>query len=456
MTGRKISCFPARFLASLLAVASLLLGLPNAGQAVATGAIAVSAVEPPAPAWPSRGPSPIQPKNRSAPVAGESNGAMNPAALITVEGGCSLSRAAAPSLAKLFASARSGGVALIARDCYRPYEAQAAAKTTACAGGNCACSGGAGHSIHGWGKAVDFGDSSGKVNSFDSPGYKWLKREGARFGWNHPAWAEPGGSACPEPWHWEWVGDGGSMHAGQLRIDTVSVSSVRPGGFWTLTGSGSIARFGDAPPCGSVGDLRPDRLVVSGTFTPDTRGCWLAAPDGKVFAFGAAKDLGSGHPKAGATITALQGTHSGKGYWLAASNGDVFAFGDAGNFAPAEIPKTDGSVVGMKATPSGAGYWLVTSKGQVLAFGDAPSLSAPLSSLGAIVGIESTPSGKGYWLVSSKGDVFAFGDAYSLRPLGWSGRADDIVGIVSSATGLGYWLARSDGAVLAAGDAPTK
>jgi len=456
MTQRQVSGFLERSLALFLVAASLLLGLPSAGQAQAPGAVALSAVEPPGPAWPSRGPSPILPKNRSAPVAGESNGAMNPAALITVEGGCSLSRAAAPSLAKLFASARSSGVALIGSDCYRPYEVQAAAKTSACTGGNCACAGGAGHSIHGWGKAVDFGDANGKVDSFESPGYKWLKREGARFGWNHPAWAEPGGSACPEPWHWEWVGDGGSAHAGQLRIDTVAVSSVRPGGLVTLTGSGGIAPFGDSPACGAVGNLRPDRLVVAAAISPDSKGCWLAAPGGKVFAFGGAKDLGSGQPKPGTTIIGMQATHRGMGYWLAASNGDVFAFGDAGKFAPAEISKTDGSVVGIKATPSGAGYWLVTSKGQVLAFGDAPLLSVPVSSLGAIVGIESTPSGKGYWLVSSKGGVLAFGDAYSLRPLGWAGRADDIVGIASSATGMGYWLARSDGAVLAVGDAPLK
>ncbi|TAL13012.1 MAG: peptidase M15, partial [Frankiales bacterium] len=40
---------------------------------------------------------------------------------------------------------------------------------------------------------------------FGSSTYRWLKANAPRFGWVHPAWAEPGGS-LPEPWHWEFVG----------------------------------------------------------------------------------------------------------------------------------------------------------------------------------------------------------------------------------------------------------
>jgi LAS superfamily LD-carboxypeptidase LdcB len=58
-----------------------------------------------------------------------------------------------------------------------------------------------GTSIHGWGRAVDLQDPTGKM-TFDSPGYRWLQANAWRFGFVHPAWAEPGGSA-PEPWHWE-------------------------------------------------------------------------------------------------------------------------------------------------------------------------------------------------------------------------------------------------------------
>ncbi len=59
-----------------------------------------------------------------------------------------------------------------------------------------------GTSNHGWGVAVDFACGA---ESFGSPGYNWLKKNGPSYGWNHPSWAEPGGSR-PEPWHWEYTG----------------------------------------------------------------------------------------------------------------------------------------------------------------------------------------------------------------------------------------------------------
>ena len=58
-----------------------------------------------------------------------------------------------------------------------------------------------GTSVHGWGRAVDLQDSNGKL-TFDSPAYQWLQANAWRWGFVHPAWAEPGGSS-PEPWHWE-------------------------------------------------------------------------------------------------------------------------------------------------------------------------------------------------------------------------------------------------------------
>ncbi len=58
-----------------------------------------------------------------------------------------------------------------------------------------------GMSEHGWGLAVDLGCG---VQSSHTPTYAWMARHAGRFGWVHPAWAEPGGSR-PEPWHWEYV-----------------------------------------------------------------------------------------------------------------------------------------------------------------------------------------------------------------------------------------------------------
>ncbi len=59
-----------------------------------------------------------------------------------------------------------------------------------------------GTSNHGWGIAVDFGCG---VEQFGSAAYLWMKANAGRYGWVHPAWAEPGGGK-PEPWHWEFTG----------------------------------------------------------------------------------------------------------------------------------------------------------------------------------------------------------------------------------------------------------
>ncbi|WP_420123252.1 M15 family metallopeptidase [Nakamurella sp.] len=59
-----------------------------------------------------------------------------------------------------------------------------------------------GTSNHGWGKAVDIGGCCG-INTGTGPAFDWLTANAGRYGWNHPAWAQAGGSK-PEPWHWEY------------------------------------------------------------------------------------------------------------------------------------------------------------------------------------------------------------------------------------------------------------
>src|SRR5699024_9008419 len=43
------------------------------------------------------------------------------------------------------------------------------------------------------------------ISTFGTAEYKWMKNNAPTYGWKHPAWAEPGGSA-PEPWHWDFWG----------------------------------------------------------------------------------------------------------------------------------------------------------------------------------------------------------------------------------------------------------
>ncbi|MDP8977777.1 MAG: M15 family metallopeptidase, partial [Actinomycetota bacterium] len=62
-----------------------------------------------------------------------------------------------------------------------------------------------GSSNHGWGLAVDLAVPGG----YEDPTYRWLRANGARFGWVNPDWARQGGPK-PEPWHWEFVGAPGS------------------------------------------------------------------------------------------------------------------------------------------------------------------------------------------------------------------------------------------------------
>lgn len=85
--------------------------------------------------------------------------------------------------------------------CYRSYEMQQWWRDFYCFFVSCDFAAVPGTSVHGWGRAIDFQDGNGKLR-FDSPGYRWLQANAWRWGFSHPAWAEPGGSS-PEPWHWE-------------------------------------------------------------------------------------------------------------------------------------------------------------------------------------------------------------------------------------------------------------
>ncbi|MGH9002595.1 MAG: M15 family metallopeptidase, partial [Acidimicrobiia bacterium] len=285
------------------------------------------------------GESAIHGENRPTALEGETNGQVRPEALVFLEGDCRSARAAGPSLALMLATARADGVALVPDDCYRPRNAQASAYSRNCAAGNCACAAPAGGSMHGWGKAVDFDDRGGTVR-FTSSGYHWMKAHAARFGWNHPRWAEPGGSECPEAWHWEWVGDGGRMGLDPIRADVVGIlGGRRPGlpvsgdqqGYWVLGGLGQVVARGDADDHGSAEDVPLRQLVKGGAATPVGGGYWLVSADGGVFSFGDAGFFGSlGSVKLNRPVATMAGTGTARGYWLVATDGGVFTFGDAG------------------------------------------------------------------------------------------------------------------------------
>ncbi|MCA1712262.1 MAG: M15 family metallopeptidase [Actinobacteria bacterium] len=95
------------------------------------------------------------------------------------------------------ARAASTGGALCVTDAYRSYSGQVAVYRN-----KPSLAATPGTSEHGWGLATDL---CGGAENFGSEAYRWMQDNAGRFGFNHPAWAEPSGS-MPEPWHWEYVG----------------------------------------------------------------------------------------------------------------------------------------------------------------------------------------------------------------------------------------------------------
>ena len=59
-----------------------------------------------------------------------------------------------------------------------------------------------GTSVHGWGRAIDFGSG---VEVDGSPEHRWMLAHAPAYGWTHPAWAIDWNAAngAHEPWHWE-------------------------------------------------------------------------------------------------------------------------------------------------------------------------------------------------------------------------------------------------------------
>ena len=136
----------------------------------------------------------------SGSAAGAANGFVPSTALCPLAGapGHALRADAAAAFDRLNAAAvAERGAPLCVNDSYRSYAQQVSvfARMPRLAAVP-------GTSRHGFGVALDLGCG---VERFGSEAYRWMKANGPRFGWVHPAWAEPGGS-LPEPWHWEFAG----------------------------------------------------------------------------------------------------------------------------------------------------------------------------------------------------------------------------------------------------------
>ncbi len=408
---------------------------------------------------------PITSDNRPSPLAGKVNGEVPESDLVKITPTCRAVRAAATSLYRLFSLARAEGIRLDADECYRPLDLQVVAQRSATANGNSACAASVsrtptgkpvGNSMHGWGKAADMEDNAGSLR-FSSKGYAFLKRRASAVGWNHPGWAEPGGSACPEPWHWEWVGDGGRLGRDPIRADVVGlVGGPSDKGYGLVTGLGDIEVRGSLANAGSMAAVPINWLVVGSASTPARNGYLMAAADGGVFAFGDATFHGSmGGRPLNEAVVGVTATPTGRGYWLVAADGGIFSFGDAKFFGSMGAERLARPVMAMAPTPTGKGYWLVGADGGIFGFGDMKFFGTlggtPINQ--PIVGIAGTASGNGYWLVAADGGIFAFGDAKFFGSAAGQPVRSPVIGMTPTTTGNGYWIVTAGGDVFAYGDA---
>ncbi|MDQ1511344.1 MAG: hypothetical protein QOG50_3188, partial [Actinomycetota bacterium] len=306
--------------------------------------------------------SPITPANRPTPLPNAVNGEVPQSRLVNVGPNCIAAREAAPSLMRIFTMARQAQVALGAEECYRTLANEVKfANQANQPGANPACVASVGQapsgkpvgrSMHGWGKAADLTDFGASL-TFGSSGYAFMKQVAGSLGWNHPAFAEPGGSSCPEPWHWEWVGDGGTLHAAPVRGDAVALlPSADDRGYATVTGLGAVAPHGDFVNRGSAANVQLQWVMVGATTTRNRGGYWMVAADGGIFSFGNARFHGSlGGKRLNSPVNGMASTRSGAGYWLVAWDGGIFSFGDARFHGSTGAMHLNRPVVAMAPTP---------------------------------------------------------------------------------------------------------
>jgi len=153
----------------------------------------------------------ISPLNHPTVIAGATNGALPASVLYTQGPSCQVYKPAAGSLVGMLGAARADGVTLAPEQCYRDYAGQVFWRKYWCDRGLCDNAAVPGTSNHGWAKAVDLRGSLGEV-TYTSAAYKWLVVHAGSWGWNQPA-------GLGEAWHWEWVGDGGTLKAPTIRAD---------------------------------------------------------------------------------------------------------------------------------------------------------------------------------------------------------------------------------------------
>ncbi len=222
-------------------------------------------------------------------------------------------------------------------------------------------------------------------------------------------------------------------------------------GYFEVDSAGDVATFGLAACSGAMTGIPLNKPIVGMAVDPATRGYWLVASDGGIFAIGAPFLGSTGSLTLNKPIVGMAATADGRGYWLVAADGGVFAFGDARFAGSTGALRLNQPVVGMATDPDTGGYWLVAADGGIFSFG------APFhGSTGAlrlnqpVVGMIPSTDGRGYRLVAADGGVFCFNEPF-LGSTGTLRLNRPVVGGLSDDATGGYWLTASDGGVFSFG-----
>jgi LAS superfamily LD-carboxypeptidase LdcB len=129
---------------------------------------------------------------------GHQNGRIPTDALTDIGGGHRLENSAATAWQQMVADAKADGVNLTLTDSYRDFAGQVSVRERK---GDKVATATPGTSVHGWGKAVDVAGDDARA---------WVQRNGARYGWIWPEWAQRKGTKSFEPWHFEFRPSGGA------------------------------------------------------------------------------------------------------------------------------------------------------------------------------------------------------------------------------------------------------
>lgn len=208
-------------------------------------------------------------------------------------------------------------------------------------------------------------------------------------------------------------------------------------GYWLLGGDGHVFAYGVGYYGGETSTIAGFyRAIVP---TQDDKGYWLIGAQGQMFAHGDAATFNTtastGHNSiatdykkantagfgalpglpAGGIVAAVR-TSTSRGLYLLAQNGAVYAYGDAVYRAGATLGSGEkaASIAAYGAGSTG-GYIIASSKGKV--YRDNAHIAPVYGDLGgaalngAIVSIAYTPGSKGYWMAAADGGVFAYGNA---------------------------------------------